>query len=439
LNKKKQSVYLYPLLAAVLLRLATIPFLSFAKNALMEYGTIARNMLAGYGYAYTWFHSDGSVVIRASAYMPPGQVFVDYIFLGVFGDTPAGIVALFLFQVVQACIFIYLTGKISDILFKSRKVTLITIWLAALYPPFIYVTMNFGVTSSALLLNVLILYIGIRFSEALRTRKAYLKYSVLLGLSCGLLLLFRGESPVIIASTFIFIIYRNRDTFRRAFGYLTVAGSIAIALLAPWTIRNYLAFDRFIPISSNGSFNFWRGNNAITTGSPWEETGGSVWATDEIWTELEPHLGRQEDFEKITSQIYMREATLWIKEHPWQCAMLSLKKAALLWTVDIRSTMAGTAAYIIIYACTLVSLLSGIFFIRRNKISGNNANAETGFQMMILWCAVMTLIAMIFFPLPRFQVLLIGIYFPIIGYGISETALMFTRRSTQSYLKYKNS
>ena len=193
-------------------------------------------------------------------------------------------------------------------------------------------------------------------------------------------------------------------------------------------------FDRFIPISTNGGFNFWRGNNAVTTGSPWTETGGPIWSTDEIWAEIEPHLDEGGDFDKINSDVHTREAVKWIKEHPTQFAVLSLKKALILWTLDLRSKMGGTPAYIMIYALTLAGLFTGIFFIRRNKISESNQNARTGFPIIILWCAVMTIIAMVFFPLPRFQVLLIGIYFPVIGYGISEIALLIKRRSSQSEL-----
>lgn len=214
-----------------------------------------------------------------------------------------------------------------------------------------------------------------------------------------------------------------------ALRYTSLTAVIAIAILAPWTIRNYFAFDRFIPISTNGGFNFWRGNNAQTTGSPWTETGGPLWSTDEIWNEIEPHIDqRTKDFDKINSDVHTREAIKWIKENPAKFAVLSLKKAIILWTVDIRSKMGGTAAYIIIYGCTLVGLLTGVFFIRRNKISQISSGAKTGFQVMILWCAVITIMAMVFFPLPRFQVLLVGIYFPVIGYGISETALMLKRR-----------
>jgi hypothetical protein len=420
LNAKKRNIYLYPLLAAIIVRLAAIPFIDSSKIALLEYGTIARNLLAGFGYAFSWLHSGGNAVILPTAYMPPGQVFIQYALLGIFGDSQSGIIALYLFQIAEACGFVYLIGLVTELLFTSEKATVATIWLAALYPSFIYVTLSFGVTSSALLLNALTFYMAIRFSESLGTGKGSLKFALLLGMSCGLLLLWRGESPLIIISTLALIAYLNKDKFRRSFLYIGLAALIAITILAPWTIRNYLVFNRFIPISTNGGFNFWRGNNSVTTGSPWTETGGPLWSTDEIWTELEPSLDKKGDFDKINSDIHTREAFKWIRENPEKFALQSLKKGVMLWTFDLRSKLGGTAAYIAFYACTLAGLLIGIFYIRRNKIGVANEYARAGFRIMILWCILMTLVAMIFIPLQRFQVLLVGIYLPVIGYGIPE-------------------
>ena len=253
---------------------------------------------------------------------------------------------------------------------------------------------------------------------------------MLLGVSCGLLLLFRGEAPVTILATLVLVGYLTKDKFRASFLYLSLSALVAIAILAPWTIRNYITFDRFVPISTNGGFNFWRGNNDVTTGSPWTETGSAVWSTDDIWYEVESHLDEKGDYDKINSDIHTREAWKWIKENPAKAALLSLKKAAILWTIDMRSVMGGTLAYILIYSFTLAALIIGIFFVRRNKISKADQNARAGFNIMILWCALMTILAMVFFPLPRFQVLLVGIYFPIIGYGMSQLIEWYKSRRT---------
>jgi hypothetical protein len=420
LKPEKRNNTIYPFLAAIIIRLGMIPFLSSAQDALMEYGQIARNMLAGSGYSFTWFHSNGSGVTHQSAYMPPGQTFIQYIFLLLFGDGTGGYIALYLFQIAQFIIFLYLIGKISRLIFNSDRAEIMTLWLAALYPPFIYMTMSFGVTTSALMTNALVFYLAIRFSGALSKGIQVWKFALLFGVSAGLLLLFRGEAPAIIIPTLLLITWKNRERLGRAIITCGVAGLIALAILAPWMIRNEVVFHRFIPISTNGGFNFWRGNNAYTTGSPWKEDGAPLWTTDSLWTVIEPKLDTAKDFEKVYTDIHTEDAFNWISKHPGNAAALSLKKAAILWTVDLRSRMGGTVAYIMMYSFVLIGLGVGIFFVKRKNISSSVPDARVSFQLIILWCILMTLLAMIFFPLPRFQILLVGLYFPVVGFGISQ-------------------
>jgi hypothetical protein len=42
-----------------------------------------------------------------------------------------------------------------------------------------------------------------------------------------------------------------------------LAAGVAILCCVPWTIRNYGAFDRFVPLRSNLPFELWIGNNEI--------------------------------------------------------------------------------------------------------------------------------------------------------------------------------
>ena len=398
-----------------MLRLPGIFFIDFAKPDLLgEYGRIAKSLLSGFGYAYPWTRLDGSTVILPTAYMPPGQVFVQYLTFSVFGDSHSGIIALYLFQALEACAFIYLTGKIAELLFGSDKVTRIVIWSAALYPPFFYTTLTFGIASTTLLLNALILYTGIQFSAALRLTSERLKFSLIFGAASGLLLLYRGEAPLIIVTILLLILYRNRNKISVALRYAGLAMVVAIAMLAPWTLRNYIVFQRLIPISTNGGFNLWRGNNALTTGIP-------VWPTEELRNKIEPALDTAHDFDKVTSDIYTHEALEWIERNPVATITLSGKKALILWTVDIQSNRGyATMVFLGIYGCTLIALGFGIVRIWRLHVSRRDEYAAAGFGLIILSCAIATFLAMVFFPMPRFQILLTGIYFPVAGYGLSE-------------------
>ena len=47
---------------------------------------------------------------------------------------------------------------------------------------------------------------------------------------------------------------------------LGIAILIALAIVSPWTIRNYLTFHRFILVSANSGMNLFEGNNPVATG-----------------------------------------------------------------------------------------------------------------------------------------------------------------------------
>jgi hypothetical protein len=43
--------------------------------------------------------------------------------------------------------------------------------------------------------------------------------------------------------------------------------AVALAVIAPWTLRNYLVLNAFVPVSSNGGSVFYRSNNPLADGS----------------------------------------------------------------------------------------------------------------------------------------------------------------------------
>ena len=88
--------------------------------------------------------------------------------------------------------------------------------------------------------------------------------AVALGLAIGLLTLTRGEGlllvPVVLAAWWTALPAR----------VLLARGAVVVAMLvlvmAPWTIRNAIEMDAFIPLSTNSSTTLWSGHNPNATG-----------------------------------------------------------------------------------------------------------------------------------------------------------------------------
>ena len=109
-----------------------------------------------------------------------------------------------------------------------------------------------------------------------------------------------------------------------------ICATIVILSCAPWTIRNYVRFHRFIPIRSNLSFELWLGNNDIfdehaTSGIQritrfgevrlYSQLGESAYMDEKrrlAWAFIRTHpaLEAQLTFRRIT-------ATWLGTEHPW--------------------------------------------------------------------------------------------------------------------------
>lgn len=87
----------------------------------------------------------------------------------------------------------------------------------------------------------------------------------------------------------------------------------AALIVAPWTIRNHLVFDRFVLVSTNGGDVLYRANNPLATGA--YQSRGAV------------DLDRLPELEK--DQAGRRYAFDWIAQHPSAFLGLALRKQTL--------------------------------------------------------------------------------------------------------------
>jgi 4-amino-4-deoxy-L-arabinose transferase-like glycosyltransferase len=91
---------------------------------------------------------------------------------------------------------------------------------------------------------------------------------------------------------------------------------VTALVVSPWTVRNYRAFDAFIPVSTNGGYTFYGANNAQAFGGHREG--------------FPPPLPGLSDPE--AQDEYYRRGLEWIAEHPADFARLALSKLARLFS-----------------------------------------------------------------------------------------------------------
>ena len=415
---------LFPLVVAFVARTAMLPFAHLSDPNLWEYGDIARHLLHGDGYAFTWLTPLLPAFSATSAIMPPGETFVQFFALKLFGDALPAYIAIFLLQVLCGVGFTYVIGRLTHKLFRARRIVLIGLWSAAIYPSFVYATATFGVASEILLLNSLFLYTAVLLYDAIKEEKKVFKRILGFGTVAGLLGYFRSEAPLPVFGALLLMLFLQRHSLRRAFGPVIAVALLFAAMQAPWTLRNYQTFHTFIPGSTSGGYNFWKGNSAAATGSGWDESGIVVSPTLGEWMKVY-ELGKADaSFDIHFSDALKARATEWISSHPTEEALLVAKKVILLWTIDRNNPLARSWEYIVLYAATLLLVVVGWISWLRTKRVGS----QFGQLLIGLCCLIYTALAAAFFVVPRYQIFMIGCYWPFVAFGIE--AVLARRKPT---------
>jgi 4-amino-4-deoxy-L-arabinose transferase-like glycosyltransferase len=147
------------------------------------------------------------------------------------------------------------------------------------------------------------------------------------GLCLGGSLLCRPAFVFMLPLTVLWSAWQFRDR-RHALVLALGIPALAVATLAPWTVRNYRVFHAFIPFSTMGGSVLLQGNNRIVATIP-QLRGYSVWDTD--LAEYEPALRSAND-ELARDRLAKRFGVAWLKANPDRWASLARAKFLRSWT-----------------------------------------------------------------------------------------------------------
>lgn len=107
---------------------------------------------------------------------------------------------------------------------------------------------------------------------------------------------------------FLWLIWEARKQSRPWLRPVLTAVLILLVGIAPWTIRNYLVFGKFIPLRSNLGLMLWHGNNS-------REVGVDSFAISAVWDQAEA-----DTFKRMGEIAYMqmeqRRALNFMRSHP---------------------------------------------------------------------------------------------------------------------------
>ena len=222
-------------------------------------------------------------------------------------------------------------------------------WLWAVFPTGVMMPFEWiWDTSLSALLAALILWATLELAES----EKWLDWGVY-GVLWGLALMTNPGLGLLLPFLLGWAAFRAHGEISLRWKRAGLAAGLAILCCLPWTVRNYVAFHRFIPVRSNLPFELWLGNNDIFDE---HARGGrrSITRTEEA-----------RRYAQLGESGYMAEkwelATSFIKTHPGLELELVGRKFVAFWmgTESPAKNFRETDSWVI-RAVFLSSFLTGI-------------------------------------------------------------------------------
>ncbi len=353
-----------------------------------EYLLLAGNLAAGRGFTYAGTDQpEGRVdhVGRAPGY----PLFVAGILrMTGAGDEPRR--ALPAVKVVQALIGalgVWLLAALAGRAGGARA-AVAAAWLAALYPPLIWMP---AYVLSETLYSVLALLTALMLSRAIDNGGIVSSGpgpAFAAGLLAGVAALTRPAMLFFLLLAAAWLLARRRPA-------LASALALGFALVvAPWSARNLHEYGRFVLIASEGGVTFWTGNNPLARGEGDLAANPGMKAASLALKARNPGRTPEE-----LESVYYREAIGYVVGHPAAWLALEARKAFYLVVPVGPSYRLHSTRYLVAsvvsYGLLLPAAVAGFLTLRRRRASP---------RALGLLLASAILVALVFFPQERFRI-----------------------------------
>ncbi len=232
LNIKKKILIIFFLSLIMQLVFISLVDIQVRQDALTYY-ELSKNIAKGDGFVL-----DGKPCPNFSI-KPLYCIFLAGI-IRVFGEN------IFIIKIIQAiiialsCLFVF---KSARIIF-GEKVGFWSAFIMAIYPPFVSISSHLISESLFIFLLTLSIYFWIKGEKEDKTI-----LFVLSALFMGLSTQVRATSTFLPLFIFFFGLWRNKSKLKYTKRFILFL-AIVIACIVPWTVRNYLIFKVFSPVSS---------------------------------------------------------------------------------------------------------------------------------------------------------------------------------------------
>ena len=257
------------------------------------FATIARHLVAGDGYVGASFRSNP---------MQAGYLAAFFALLGERLLWPR------LGQAVLGALSCLLVGRIA-----ARLCHPAAGWIAALamalYPPLVFMTGFFYVDTLVIFVCAVAVVLAIEVAE----RRGAIGWAMACGVTLGLTALTRANFVVALPAVVASWLLQSRGWRGRALLAGGAATLAAVLTIAPWTLRNWHAYGRFIPVSTGFATKLWEGNNPMSRGDADDRDlywGNDVWAARLAELPPERQAAVRAQYDDIAERVRVRQRAL---------------------------------------------------------------------------------------------------------------------------------
>lgn len=370
-NNKEGQIVAVLLIVALLVRIIAVIFWPQSAPDTDRYDNTALNLISGKG-----FSSNGLTLTADSAPLYP-------LFLaGIYKIWGHNLVVVRIIQAVIdtiTCLLIYL---LAIRVFARRKLARLALLISVFYPSLVAST-TFILTET--------LYTSLLTASVLCMVLSLSKESWFGYIFAGILL---GIATLCRPTTLLFPFFLIFGLTLTKSGKKVIGGMIIclmmVMTIAPWTVRNYIVFGRFLPVAIGAGGNLWLGSYI-----PWDADYRYQDLTDK--KKIEKGLSALDADDKLKE-----EAIKNIKEHPFVYMRLCFKKIWRFWFLIpgrkelLKNKMLLRVTIHLIYLTVLFFFILGVWFLRKQK--------DVSVLPILFMILYFTLIHSLLFAIPRYRI-----------------------------------
>jgi len=310
-----------------------------------EQGRVARSIVLGQGFANPLFGETGPTAYPAPIY-PYFMAGVFKLF-GIYSEASAAVI------IAVNCLFSALVT--IPLYFYARRsfgerTALIAGWLWVIFPYSVYWTIMriWDTWVTTLLIGILfLLTLKLADSDAISQWAGF-------GLLWGFTIVLNPVALAMLPGLALWMIYSLRRQGKRWLQPVAVAALCLVAGMVPWMVRNYIVFQKFIPVRDSLGLELYVGNDG--NDSSLYDIDSGPWKNDAEWERFR-HMGEIAYFDEKG-----RVAAGYIKAHPGAYALKSLRRLANVWTDfwSLNPKLLADDPYspLVAALCTLLSILT---------------------------------------------------------------------------------